>query len=112
GEEPVIGTPILGDTNMMGKVVRERKISEVIFANDSVPYMEMLSIMERVSRENLSLRVNFNMVPTASEVLLGKHKIELLAPTGESALAFLSVAYNLQRISHRVVKRILDIAVS
>jgi len=112
GEEAIPGTPILGDANMMGKVVRENKISEVIFASNAVPYMDMLAIMQRVSAENPSLRVNFNMVPTASEVLLGKHRIELLTPSADGGLALMPVEYNLQRISHRAVKRLLDVVVS
>jgi FlaA1/EpsC-like NDP-sugar epimerase len=112
GDEVISGTRILGDTNMMGKVVRDKRISEVIFASDAVPYTDMLAIMQRVSRENLSSRVNFNMVPTASEVLLGKHRIELLSPTTEGSVAFMPVEYNLQRISHRMAKRLLDLAVS
>ncbi len=112
GEEPIGGIPILGDANMMGKVAREHRISEVIFASDAAPYMEMLAMMQRVSAENVSSRVNFNMVPTASEVLLGRRKIEFLAPSAESSLALMPIEYNLQRLSHRVVKRMLDIAVS
>ena len=112
GEELVPGVPVLGDEQMMGKVVRDHRISEVIFASDSVPYMDMLAIMQKVSRENIAARVNFNMVPTASEVLLGKQKIELLAPDAESALAMMPVDYNLQRLSHRAAKRVLDLIVS
>ena len=110
--EPLTGVPILGDINMMAKVVRDERITEVIFANDSLPYTDMLAVMQRVSRENLSRRVNFNMVPSASEVLIGKRKIELLSDTPENALALMPVEYNLQRISHRIGKRLLDLTVS
>jgi hypothetical protein len=112
-EEIVPGLRILGDVNMMARVVRDQRITEVIFATNSVPYAEMLAVMQRVSAQSLSRPVNFNMVPTASEVLIGKRKIELLAPTGtEGGMALLPVEYNLQRISHRVSKRILDLIIS
>ena len=111
-EEPIPGISILGDINMMAKIVRDERITEVIFASDSLPYTEMLAVMQRVSRENLSSRVNFNMVPSASEVLIGKQKIELLSENPENSVALMPVEYNLQRISHRVGKRLLDLAVS
>ena len=106
------GLHILGDTNMIGKVVREKKIAEVIFASGAVPFTEVLSIMQRTSEENPSMRINFSMVPDASDVLLGKQNIELLTQATGESLALLPVAYNLDRLSHRFGKRILDLGVS
>ena len=103
---------ILGDTNMVGKIVRDRRIAEVIFASEAVPYTEVLAIMQRTSEENPSLRVNFSMVPAASDVLLGKQNIEMLTGNGGESLPLLAVEYNLERISHRFAKRALDLAVS
>ncbi len=106
------GLRILGDTNMVAKIVREHRVTEVIFASDSVPYTEVLAIMQRTSHENPSMRVNFSMVPAASDVLLGKQNIELLSETPEESVALLPVAYNLDRVSHRFAKRLLDMIVS
>ena len=106
------GLRILGDTNMVAKVVREKKIAEVIFSSGAVPYTEVLAIMQRTSEENPSMRVNFSMVPAASDVLLGKQNIELLTEAAGESFALLPVAYNLDRLSHRFAKRLLDIGVS
>jgi GT2 family glycosyltransferase len=106
------GLRILGDTNMIAKVVREKKIAEVIFATGAVPFTEVLSIMQRTSEENPSMRVNFSMVPAESDVLLGKQNIELLTEAPGKSVALLPVVYNLNRLSHRFAKRILDIGVS
>jgi GT2 family glycosyltransferase len=106
------GLRILGDTNMIAKVVRDKKVIEVIFASGAVPYTEVLTIMQRTSSENPSMRVNFSMVPAASDVLLGKQNIELLSEAAREPLALLPVAYNLDRLSHRLAKRTLDIFVS
>jgi O-antigen biosynthesis protein len=106
------GLRILGDTNMVAKVVREKKVAEVIFANGAVPYTEVLAIMQRTSEENPSMRVNFSMVPAASDVLLGKQNIELLTEAAGESLALLPIVYNLDRLSHRLAKRLLDIIVS
>ncbi|HEY3875474.1 MAG TPA: glycosyltransferase, partial [Candidatus Kapabacteria bacterium] len=81
GAEVSAGLCIVGDTNMVGKVVREKRVAEVIFPSGSVSYTEVLAIMQRTSSENPSLRVNFSMVPAASDVLLGKQSIELLTET-------------------------------
>jgi O-antigen biosynthesis protein len=106
------GLRILGDTNMVAKVVRDHRVADVVFASDAVPYTEVLAIMQRTSEENPSMRVNFSMVPAASEVLLGKQNIELLTETAGESVTLLPIAYNLERLSHRFAKRLLDVAVS
>ena len=104
------GIGIVGDTRMMAKIVRDEKISEVIFASDALPYSEMLVVMQRVSDENPTRIVNFNVIPTASDVLLGRKKIEVLAPAAsEDSLPLITIHYNVQRFSHRILKRLLDL---
>ncbi len=112
GSEVQPGLRILGDTNMVAKVVREKKIAEVIFASGAVLYTEVLAIMQRTSDENPLMRVNFSMVPASSDVLLGKQNIELLTEAAGESLALLPIAYNLDRLSHRISKRFFDLAVS
>src|SRR5665213_1249328 len=82
---------ILGDTNMVAKVVRDYRIAEVIFTSDAVPYTEVLAIMQRTSEENPAMRVNFSMVPAASEVLLGKQNIEVLTGTSGESVPLLPI---------------------
>jgi hypothetical protein len=108
-EELLPGIPILGDTQMIAKIIRGARITEVIFANDSLSYAEMLSAMQRVSGENVGRSVNFNVVPTASDVLIGRTKIELLSGAPQESLALLPLEYNLARLSHRFAKRVVDI---
>jgi O-antigen biosynthesis protein len=108
----VDGFQILGDTNMVAKVVRDYRVADVVFASDAVPYTEVLAIMQRTSEENPSMRVNFSMVPVASDVLLGKQNIELLTGTSGDSVPLLPVEYNLERFSHRIAKRLFDVAVS
>ncbi|MEO6941247.1 MAG: glycosyltransferase [Candidatus Kapaibacterium sp.] len=104
---------IVGDTKMLAKLVRDERVSEVIFASDAVPYTEMLSIMQKVSEENPSRIVNFNVVPTASNVLLARKKIEVLTPSsGADQVAIIPVHFNIQRLSHRIGKRVLDVTLA
>jgi lipopolysaccharide/colanic/teichoic acid biosynthesis glycosyltransferase len=93
-------------------VIRDERVSEVIFASDSLSYAEMLAAMQRVSANNFGKPVNFNVVPTASDVLIGRTKIELLTGEPQESLALVALEYNLARISHRAAKRMLDIAFS
>ncbi len=112
GEMVLEQSAVLGDISMLPKIVRDERVAEVIFANDALSYSEMLEAMQRVSEENPSRNVNFNVVPTASDILLAKRKIESLQPErGGEGVALLPVHYNIQRLSHRLPKRLLDLAV-
>lgn len=109
-EELLPALPILGDLNMLPRLVRERKVQEVVFASDAASYAAMLGAMHRVSREATSARVNFNMVPTATDVMLSRRKIEILS--ADASLALMPFELNLQRVTHRIAKRLLDLTVS
>lgn len=111
-EELLPGLKILGDTQMIAKLIRDQRLSEVIFANDALSYAEMLAVMQRVSGEHLGKPVNFNVVPTASDVLIGRTKIELLTGAPQESLALLPLEYNLARLSHQFAKRTIDIIAS
>jgi GT2 family glycosyltransferase len=102
--------PIKGDLRMLAKVIREEHVTQVIFPSDAFTYSEMLGAMQQVSGEVSSQEVSFNVVPQASDVLLSRSKIELIAPPSSSeSLALMPLEYNVQKMSHRIVKRLLDI---
>jgi lipopolysaccharide/colanic/teichoic acid biosynthesis glycosyltransferase len=70
----------------------------------------MLEAMQQVSSIVLSREVSFNVVPQASDVLLSRSKIELIAPpSSPESLALMPLEYNVQKMSHRIPKRLLDI---
>jgi len=107
----LLGTfPIMGDLGMLAKVIREEHVTQVIFPSDAFSYSEMLGAMQQVSGEVSSQEVSFNVVPQASDVLLSRSKIELIAPpSSPESLALMPLEYNVQKMSHRIVKRLLDI---
>ena len=78
----------------------------------------MLSTMQSVSDENPSRIVNFNVVPSATDILLGKRKIEVLRTLegvpehGVEPISLMTVQFNIQRFSHRAMKRTMDIALA
>lgn len=104
---------IVGSVTALGKLVREMRATEVIFTSSALPYSEMLLVMQQVSDENPALLVNFNVVPTATDVVLGRNKIELLSNDNTSeVLGLIPLEYNIQRISHKIAKRSFDILLS
>ncbi|MDP4199311.1 MAG: glycosyltransferase [Bacteroidota bacterium] len=112
GDELLPGIAIRGDVNMLPRLVRDERIQEVIFASDTLSHTAMLETMQRVASEAPATRVNFNLVPSATDVLIGRQKIELLSKDPNSGLALMPVELNLHRISHRLAKRLLDLTVS
>jgi GT2 family glycosyltransferase len=101
---------IKGDLGMLAKIITEEKITQVIFPSDVFSYSEMLIAMQQVSNEVSSQEVSFNVVPQASDVLLSRSKIELIAPSvSPESLALMPLEYNVQKISHRIGKRLIDI---
>ncbi len=110
-DKPLAGNvPIKGDLGMLAKVIRDEQVTQVIFPSDVFSYSDMLSAMQQVSGEVSTQEVSFNVVPQASDVLLSRSKIELIAPpSSPESLALMPLEYNVQKMSHRIVKRILDI---
>ena len=102
--------PVKGDLGMLAKVIQEEEVTQVIFPSDVFSYTEMLAAMQQVSREVITKEVSFNVVPQASDALLSRSKIEIIAPTASSeSLALMPLEYNVQKISHRIAKRLLDL---
>jgi GT2 family glycosyltransferase/lipopolysaccharide/colanic/teichoic acid biosynthesis glycosyltransferase len=101
--EKIGGVKILGSVDNIGKVIQENKISEVIFSTDALSYTDILSIIGR-SRDR---SVNFRLVPTSLEVIIGKTHIDQL-----DDIPLVDIDYNIDRFSNRIVKRAFDIVLS
>jgi GT2 family glycosyltransferase/lipopolysaccharide/colanic/teichoic acid biosynthesis glycosyltransferase len=101
--EHVGGVEILGSVDTIGKVIDEYRISEVIFSADAVSYTSILSIIGKTRNKS----VNFRMVPTSMEVIIGKASIDQL-----DDIPFIDIEYNIHRTLNRIAKRTVDIAVA
>ncbi|MGA9363873.1 MAG: glycosyltransferase [Bacteroidota bacterium] len=99
----VMGVEILGSVDNMGKVIRDQKVTEVIFSTDALSYADILSVISR-SRERA---VNFRLVPSSIEVIIGKTHIDQL-----DDIPLLEIEYNIDRPWNRVTKRVFDLVVS
>jgi len=101
--ERVFGVEILGSIDNIGKMINEQKVSEVIFSTDSLSYADILSVIGR----SRSRTVNFRLVPTSLEVIIGKTHIDEL-----DDIPLVDIDYNIDRPMNRFSKRLFDLVVS
>jgi O-antigen biosynthesis protein len=99
GEE-VQGIPVIGSITNIGKVVREHRISDVIFSPETLSYGEILSVISKSNDRS----VNYKLIPTDMEVVIGKGTIDQL-----DEVPLIEIEYNINRQFNRVTKRIFDI---
>jgi O-antigen biosynthesis protein len=97
------GVQVLGSIDNVGKIIKEQKISDVIFAPKALSYSQILSVISR-SRE---YPVGFHLVPTTMEVIVGKASVDSL-----NNLPLVQIAYNIDKPFHRFAKRLFDILLS
>lgn len=101
--EKIAGVEILGSIDNIGKVIREQKITDVIFSTPTISYTEILSVISK-SRERA---VNFRLVPSSLEVIIGKASIDHL-----DNIPLVEIAYNIDRPMNKLTKRLFDVLVS
>lgn len=101
--QKVADVEILGSVDTIGKVINDRKISEVIFSTDAIPYSTILSVISK-SRNRM---VDFKLVPNSLEVIIGKTRVDQL-----DDIPFIELQYNIDRTMNRISKRVADIIVS
>lgn len=98
--EKIAGVEIIGSIENIGKIVDERQITDVIFSTDELSYSGILGVIGRSTRRD----VNFRLVPTSLEAIIGKTRIDDL-----EALPLVEIEYNIHRPAHRAVKRLCDV---
>jgi hypothetical protein len=101
--EMLNSVPVIGSIDNVGKIVKEQKISDVIFSPKALSYAQILSVISK-SREQI---VNFHLVPTTMEVIVGKASVDSL-----DDLPLVQIAYNIDKPSHLFTKRMFDIVLS
>ncbi len=107
------GLPVLGTIEMLPRIIREQRISRVIFPANAFPYTDMLLAMQRVSGDVETPEVTFSVIPQASDVILSKAKIEVISSaSNERSVAVTALEFNIQKITHRIAKRTFDIVLS
>ena len=99
GEE-VNGIPVIGSITNIDKVVSEQQISDVIFAPDTLSYGEILSVISQSNDRS----VNYKLIPTDMEVVIGKGTIDQL-----DEVPLIEIEYRINRPFNRFIKRIVDV---
>jgi O-antigen biosynthesis protein len=94
---------VLGSIDNVGKIIKNQKISDVIFAPQALSYTQILSVIGK-SREQA---VAFHLVPTTMEVIVGKASVDSL-----ENMPLVQIAYNIDKPFHRFTKRIFDLVFS
>lgn len=100
--ERIAGVEILGSIDNIGKVVYEQKVSEVIVSTDALTYTDILAMIARTRNR----AVNFRLVPSSLEVIIGKTHIDEL-----NDIPLVEIDYNLHKPVNRFVKRTMDVLI-
>ncbi len=101
--QSIDGLPIVGSLDNVGKVIQELRISDVIFSTEKLSYSDVLSVISRGADRS----VNYHLVPTSLEVMIGKASVDTL-----NELPLVQISYNIERPLNRALKRMLDFVVS
>jgi GT2 family glycosyltransferase len=101
--EKVAGVEILGSIDNIGKVIEGNKATEVIFSTDILSYMDILSVIGRSRNRS----VNFRLVPSSMDVIIGKTHIDEL-----DDIPLVDIDYNINRPINRFFKRLFDVGCS
>lgn len=97
------GIPVVGSIDNVGKVIHELRISDVIFSTQKLSYADILSVISRAANRS----VNYHLVPTSMEVIIGKGSVDSL-----NEFPLVQISYNIDRPLNRVLKRAMDLAIS
>ena len=102
GEE-IAGVPVIASIENINKAVREYRLSDIIFAPDSIPYSQVLSVMSHTYESGVA----FHLVPNTMDVVVGKASIDVL-----DQLPLVQLSFNISKPVNRFTKRIFDILFS
>jgi len=91
---------VIGSLQNIQKVIREKKISEVIFPSEEVSYTAMMSVVANCQKEN----VEFKLAGSNLDFLVGKSSVFLLED-----IPFIEITYNISQTGHRFIKRSFDL---
>ncbi len=101
--QKIDGVEIIGSVSSIDKIIREKKINDVIFLSDEMPYSQILSVISRVRDRS----VNFKLALVGSDLILSKASIDSL-----DDIPVLDIDYNVNKFLNRFAKRVFDIIFS
>ncbi len=90
---------VIGTIENLVKVIREKKVGEVIFSSEELSYNQMMSIVASCQDEN----VEFKLVGTNMDFLVGKTSVSLL-----DNIPLIEIKYNISSPLLRFIKAAFD----
>jgi len=94
---------VLGSLQDLHTVIKERNIQEVIFSTSQLSYDRILGIMSQSGKQ----RVNFKLVPSTLEVIIGKASIDRI-----DDMPLLELDYKLHQPHNQILKRGFDVTLA
>ena len=94
---------IVGSLETITKVIKDKKISHVIFSSEDISFEKMFSI---VSKSDVN-DVEFLVAGNELDYLVGKTSVTML-----ENIPLLKVHYNITEAGHKIIKNIFDIVIS
>lgn len=101
--EKINDVEIIGSIETLPKIIREKGISEVIFASEFLPYHEVLSIVSANQNQN----VHFHLADKNFDFIISKKNVLEL-----NELPLIEIEYNISMPIRRFIKRIFDLVLS
>lgn len=98
--DTLAGVEILGSIDNISKVIKEHRISEVIFSTNAFSYADIVSVIAKSRTRS----VNFRLVPNTLEVIIGKTHVDEFTD-----IPLVEIEYNIHKPVNRFVKRCFDI---
>jgi hypothetical protein len=99
-ESRLLGIKIIGILPDLPRIIRDKKVDEVIFASGRISYSQMLQAISNVNKTGVSLK----LVPDTIDVIVGKTYVDGLAD-----VPFVDIDYNINRTRNKVLKRMFDV---
>lgn len=101
--EKINDVEIIGSIDTLGKIIRDKGITEIIFASDFLTYNQILSIVAANQNQN----VHFHLVDKNYDFIISKQDVLEL-----NELPLIQIEYNISLPIHSFIKRIFDIVIA
>ncbi len=93
------GFEVIGTIDNIRKIIRERKIQEVIFSSEDLSYNQMMGVVSSCQRENIEFKLAGNNL----DFVVGKTSVSIL-----DDIPLIEINYNISNPQHRFFKAVFD----
>ncbi len=102
-ENRLLGIRVVGNLSELPRLIRERRIDDVLFASGKISYSQVLQAIANAKNPTVS----FKLVPDTMDVIIGKTYVDGLAD-----VPLVDIDYNISKTRNKVMKRLFDILFS